>query len=418
MDAFAPGGAIGDGQLRERLAEGLEALSVRGERVLVIIPDDTRTLPMPALFQTMSEVLGSKARDLKFLVALGTHPPLSDQRLIGHLGPDWWKSGAHVMQHEWRDPGTLVQVGEIGSEEMADLSGGLLSEKVSIQLNQAVLSCDLALLVGPVFPHEVVGFSGGHKYLFPGVSGPDMVHCSHWLGALITNPKVNGQYDTPVRRLIERAAGLVRTPRLGLSLVMRGHELRGTFLADVNEAWRAAAELSAQVNVTWVDRSYSEILSMAPEMYRDLWTAGKCMYKLEPVLDDGGRLIIYAPHIREISSTHGDWLQKVGYHVRDYFVSQWERFKEVPWAVLAHSTHVKGIGTYQEGIERPRVEVALATGIPEQLCHKVNLGYVSLESVRPEEYQGREGEGVLAVPNAGETLWRRADGVVPDVDLL
>ncbi len=418
MLAFAPGRVINETELEERLSEQLERLSVRGERVLVIVPDDTRTLPMPALFRIIASALRPKVKELQFLIALGTHPPLSKEQLSTHLGPDWQRENATVLQHTWQDASALAQVGRISREEMLEISGGLLAQDVPVQINREVLAHDLCLLVGPVFPHEVVGFSGGHKYLFPGVSGPDMVHCSHWLGALITNPKVNGHQDTPVRDLIERAAEQVGTPRLGLSLVMQGDALRGMFLGEVREAWRNAAERSAQVNITWSERSYREVLSMAPNMYRDLWTAGKCMYKLEPVVEDGGRLVIYAPHIREISSTHGTWLETVGYHVRDYFVEQWAKFAHVPWAVLAHSTHVRGIGTFRDSVERPRVEVVLATGIPQELCRKVNLGYMAPEAAHPAEYEGREDEGVLLVPNAGETLWRRSDGWVPDIDHL
>ncbi len=418
MQAYAPGRPIGTGELNERLAEALDGLSVRGERVVVVIPDDTRSLPMSELFGTICDVLLPKAGKLSFLIALGTHPPMGEGQLAAHLGSGWRKRGAEVLQHAWADPRALADLGTISPDEVQEISGGLLSEEVPVQVNRAALSCDLMLLVGPVFPHEVVGFSGGHKYLFPGVSGPDMVHRSHWLGALITNPKVNGHQRTPVRELIERAASRVPTPRWGLSLVMQGHRLRGFFLGEVPDAWREAAELSAQVNITWSERSYREVLSMAPAMYRELWTAGKCMYKLEPVVADGGRLIIYAPHLSDVSPTHGAWLEKVGYHVRDYFLGQWHRFRDVPWAVLAHSTHVKGIGTYRDGVEQPRVEVVLATGIPEDVCRRINLGYRSPASVRLEDYEGREDEGVLVVPNAGETLWRRADGVIPDVDLL
>ncbi len=109
------------------------------------------------------------------------------------------------------------------------------------------------------------------------------------------------------------------------------------------------------------------VLAMPPTMYDDLWTAAKAMYKTEPAIADSGEVIIYAPHLREISYTHGKLIDQVGYHVRDYFTKQWERFKDVPGGVLAHSTHVKGLGTYdaESSVERPRIQVTLATSIPE-----------------------------------------------------
>jgi nickel-dependent lactate racemase len=141
-------------------------------------------------------------------------------------------------------------------------------------------------------------------------------------------------------------------------------------------------------------------------MYDDIWTAGKCMYKLEPVVADGGTLIIYAPHVREISATHGSVIEEVGYHTRDYFLKQWDRFKHHPWGVLAHCTHVKGIGTFEHGVEKPRVEVVLATQIPPEACARVNLGYLDPDAVHPDDYANREQDGVLYVPKAGETLYR------------
>lgn len=419
MIAYAPGRPIGDKEFREHLSEALAGLAVRGKRVLVVVPDNTRTLPMPAVFETIATTVGPRARSLSFQIALGTHPSLTEEDLVRHLGPRLHDfPGIQILQHRWDDPTALVQVGTITAEEMGRISGGLLHERVPIRVNRAVVEHDLALLVGPVFPHEVVGFSGGHKYLFPGISGPEILHASHWLGALITNPKVNGHRDTPVRALIERAAATVPTPRAGISLVMRGYDLVGLFVGEVQKAWREAAALSAEVNIVWAERAYHTVLSMAPPMYRELWTAGKCMYKLEPVVEDGGTLIIYAPALHEVSATHGKLLLKVGYHTRDYFVSQWERFRNVPWAVLAHSTHVKGIGTYRDGIERPRIEVVLATGISRELCRRINLGYRDHGSLQPEAYMGQEDKGVLAVPNAGETLWRLKDGTVPDIDHL
>lgn len=417
--AFVPGRPIPEGELRERLAEALAQADVPRGRVLVIVPDDTRTLPMPAIAQALVEELAPRVQELSFLVALGTHPPLSEEALRRHLGePPFKVKNVRVHQHAWDDPRALAEVGEISAEEMEEISRGLLKVAVPIEINRLVLEHDFLIIVNPVFPHEVVGFSGGHKYLFPGISGPGMVNVSHWLGALITNPKVNGHKETPVREMIERAAGRVPTPRLGLSLVLQGHKLWGMFLGEVVEAWSAAADLSSELNIRWAANPYHTVISMAPRMYRDLWTAGKCMYKLEPVVADGGTLVIYAPHIREISPTHEKWILEVGYHVRDYFLAQWEKFEDVPWAVLAHSTHVKGIGTFQSGVERPRIEVVLATGIPEKTCRKINLGFRSPASIRLEEFQGREDEGILVVPDAGEQLWRLRDGTVPDINRL
>ena len=141
-------------------------------------------------------------------------------------------------------------------------------------------------------------------------------------------------------------------------------------------------------------------------MYDELWVGGKCMYKLEPVLADGGELIIYAPHIKEISVVHGELIEEIGYHCRDYFLKQWDKFKDYPWGVIAHSTHVHGVGTYENGVEKRRAMVTLATGIPKEICEKVNFGYRDPATINIEDYADREDEGVLLVRKAGEMLYQ------------
>jgi lactate racemase len=150
------------------------------------------------------------------------------------------------------------------------------------------------------------------------------------------------------------------------------------------------------------------VLSVMPTMYEDLWTAAKGMYKVEPVVADGGEVVIYAPHLTEVSYVHGRLLDEVGYHCRDYFLGQWERSKSYPGGILAHSTHLKGLGSYDPatGVETPRIQVTLATGIPEERCRRVNLGYLDPASVDVAALEGREDEGILVVPRAGEMLYR------------
>jgi nickel-dependent lactate racemase len=421
MKALTPEGAIRRAELSTFLSEVFYDAGRSGEHVLVVVPDDTRSIPMAVVFDALRASLAPRVRKLTFLIALGTHPPMTARRLDDHLGVGWRTgtgSGVTVEQHDWRGSDALRTVGTVNASELAELSGGLMEEDVPIRIHRLALEADRIVIVNPVFPHEVVGFSGGHKYFFPGIAGPEILDASHWLGALITNPKVNGHKETPVRALIERAAQMIPTERVGVSVVMNGRDPVGVFVDDVYTAWSAAADLSAETNIVWVDRAYHTVVSVAPSMYRELWTAGKCMYKLEPVVTDGGRLVIYAPHIEEISPTHGDSIRRVGYHTRDYFLAQLERFRDVPRAVLAHSTHVKGIGTFVAGVERPRIEVVLATGIPEAVCREINLAYSDPDSFDVAAYEGRKGEGILVVPNAGETLYRLADGSVPDVDAL
>jgi len=399
------------------LARALDPLPLDGKRILAIIPDSTRTAPLPMMFRLLYERLGRRAARLDYLIALGTHPPMPEEaieRLVGVSAAERAEKypNATVFNHRWDLPDTLQTIGVISRQEMAEITGGLLEEEAAVSLNRLILDYHQLLICGPVFPHEVVGFSGGAKYLFPGIAGPEIINASHWLGALVTSMRTIGVAHTPVRRVIHRAAEFVPRPITCIAMVLCGQALHGLYIGPHAEAWEAAAGLSAQLNVITVPRPFRRVLSMPSEMYDDLWTAAKAMYKTEPAIADGGEVIIYAPHITEISYSHGRLIDEVGYHVRDYFVKQPERFRNVPGSIKAHSTHVKGAGAYDaaSGVETPRIQVTLATAISEERCRRVNLGYADYRRIDPEEWKGREDEGILFVPHAGEMLYRAAGG--------
>jgi lactate racemase len=408
-----PNRLLNESEIEAILASGLDSLPLDDKRVLVIIPDHTRTIPLPLFFRLITQELSGRAAALDYLVALGTHPPLSQSSLEHLVGITPEQAAGpyrevRLINHAWKDPQALVTLGVINRTEIEELSQGLLSVEVPVRLNRLVLDYDHILVCGPVFPHEVVGFSGGNKYFFPGISGAEVIDFTHWLGALITSYSMIGTKDTPVRKVIDRAASFIPTPRSALCSVVTTQGVYGLFVSAPDEAFSAAADLSAQVHIRWMDHPFQQVLSVMPSMYDEIWTGAKGMYKLEPVVADGGELIIYAPHIHQFSEVHGKVIRQIGYHVRDYFVQQWDRFKDLPWGVLAHSTHLRGVGEYDAatGEERPRIQVTLATGIPEAECRAANLGYRDPASIRPQEWAGREAEGVLLVPHAGEILYR------------
>jgi nickel-dependent lactate racemase len=382
----------------------------KNKKVLVIVPDGTRTAPVGLVFKTLFKQIGEVTANFDILIALGTHQAMSDSAICERLeiAPAEHVSTyrkVRFFNHAWDNPEALKNIGTIPAKEIFDLSGGLFSMDVPVAVNKLLFNYDQIVIVGPVFPHEVVGFSGGNKYLFPGVGGPDILNFFHWLGAVVTNPMIIGNKWTPVRKVVDRAGAMVTIPKLCFCMVVEKGELAGLFAGTPETAWDNASNLSRQLHITYKDRPFKTVLSCVPKMYDELWTGGKGMYKLEPVVADGGELIIYGPHITEVCVAHGKTLLEVGYHCRDYFLKQWDKFKHHPWGVLAHSSHVYGIGTYENGVEKPRVRVTLATGIPEDICRKINLGYRDPASINPEDFADREDEGILLVRKAGEMLY-------------
>lgn len=406
------GPPLDEAAIEEICADALRGSGLEGKRVLVLIPDHTRHAPIDRFFRILHRILGGSVTCLDYLVATGTHRAMEPDRLYRHVGitPEEHRTqfrNVHFLVHEHDNPAALRTIGTIPADEIRTLTGGLFAQEIRVSINRAVLEYDHVLIVSPVVPHEAMGFAGGNKYFFPGVGGVDIIETFHWLAAVITNPAVNGVKDTPTRRVIDRAAALLTVPRTCFAFAVDGeNRLVCLFAGSPEEAWSRAADYSAQIHVRYLERPLELVLGVTPPMYEELWVGGKAMYKLEPVVADGGELIIFGPQIREISFVHGGAIRRIGYHVRDYFLGQWERFRNEPKLILAHSTNVRGVGSFEGGIERPRIGVTLATAIPEEVCRSVNLGYRDPRSIDPDAWRRGAGSGELVVENAGQDLYR------------
>jgi len=394
------------------LDEGLRGRFAQDDQVLVIIPDGTRTAPLPVLFKLICDLLLDKVSTLDFMVALGTHPPMSEKALLTHIGLSHSQkkerySHVNLLNHAWKDPKSLVTLKTISAKEVFEITEGLIKRPLPVTINRKILDYTAVLVCGPVFPHEVAGFSGGNKYFFPGISGKEVIDFTHWIGALMSSRTIIGVYDTPVRRLIDRVAREIPCPRFFINLVAHGDGLAGIYVGDgKSDAWLNAARHSAQLHITWMADPIRKAFAVIPPMYDDLWTGAKGMYKLDPVIADGGEIILFAPHISELSYTHGKLLDVIGFHGTEYFKANWETYRDYPWTILAHSAHVRGAVTYENGIEIPRIRLTLASQIPRERCEKVGLEYCDPDSIDLDWWKARTDSDYLFVPKAGEHLYK------------
>lgn len=291
--------------IRQICSDTLSPLDVDGKRVLVLIPDHTRHAPIDLFFAILYDLLGRRVKALDYLIATGTHQAMEMSRIYQHVGISAQEHRSKFAKvaffnHEHDNPAALKTIGTIPAKEIRNLTNGLFSEDISVDINRRVLEYDHVIIVSPVVPHEAMGFAGGNKYFFPGVGGVDIIQTFHWLAAIITNPVVNGVKDTPTRRVIDRAAMFVRVPRTCFAFAVNDHhQLSCLFAGDPRESWSQAADYSARLHINYLKRPAKQILGVTPGIYEEIWVGGKAMYKLEPVVADGGELIIYGPQIRK-----------------------------------------------------------------------------------------------------------------------
>ena len=312
---------ISDDELDAFVGRNIAPLDVDGKRVVLVVPDGTRSCPLPLLMRVMHRHLAQRVASLTAVIALGTHAymePAEINRLFGvglqgqPADLDTAYPGMTVVNHEWADPAMLVKVGHLSAERIAELSEGRLRVGADIVINRHVVESDVAIVVGPVFPHEVVGISGGNKYFIPGVSSQQFIDMTHWVGALITSTTIIGTTGiTPVRAMINEGAALIPTQRLALCCVVTSGtgKLEAAAFGSTEDAWAATAKVAAETHVVHVDEPFQRVLAVMPTRYQDIWTAAKGFYKTEPAVADGGEVIIHAPHVTEVSETHREILR-------------------------------------------------------------------------------------------------------------
>ena len=400
----------------EQVAAFIEAefarIDVDGKSVCLLVPDDTRSCPLPQLLPLIYAALESRATSITALIALGTHAAMSDAAInkffaAGEDVKSLWPK-MQFINHEWWDHNSFVSLGTVTPSQLKEISEGRLDYEVPIEINRIATEADVTIVVGPVFPHEVVGFSGGAKYFMPGVAGHEIIDASHWLGALISSATIIGTPGiTPVRALINEVVGRVPCEVFSLCLVVQSGpgNLHAMSFGSAHGAWEAASAISSGTHITYLDKPVKQVLSIMGTKYQDIWTAAKGMYKVEPAIADGGEVIIYAPHVKDFAVSHPE-LEQIGYHCMPFFTEQWDKYGHFPGGLLAHSTHLRGQGTYSEAEgEHCRITVTLATGISEERCRAMNLNYLDPASVDIEAFP-KDDADYLFIPHAGEMLFR------------
>jgi nickel-dependent lactate racemase len=410
----APTLSLSAEELRVIVAEALDGIEM-GERVLAIVPDKTRDDNTDLLFPFASEILTQKkVGQFDALIAQGTHAPMTDSEKREKIG--WARIAedavGRIFDHQWNREDELVTLGELTAERIAELTDGLMHESVPVRLNALLApgKYDTVLVFGATMPHEVAGFAGGAKYFFPGVAGPELTHLTHWLGALATIENVIGRVETPTRRVIEAAAAFVPAQVISFTSVStrdaEGLRTHALFAGDIYESFRRAAEVSREVHIKYIGRKYKRVVALLDRHYDELWVGGKASYKLGSIIEEGGELIIYAPHLTQLSATHGRLIEKYGYAPLEQVREMVEGSDELRanLCVAAHLAHVSyGSARNAAGQLTPRYRITLASAVTESACRRVNLGFLDHHSFHLEDYQ--TDPDTLVVDDAGRDLY-------------
>lgn len=365
-----------------------------------------------------------KSRGMKEICSLnagGTHRKMKEDEISLKLGISNEINFTKFYNHEYNDADQLVTVGEIPASFVAERTKGDLLQSIPITVNRLVTEdYDLIIVLSGTVPHEAAGYAGGLKAFFPGISGPAVIDLFHWTAVLIGIPEIIGSVDNPARDVINEGSRYVfqkiKAPVVSFNMAFEERNsdviskglYAGIGIDGFIAAYKEAAKASSKLNIVYIDQPLQVAVQVIDENYDEIWTAGKGSYKLQRsgVMANGGEIIIYAPHINcfhskpEIDTA----LRQIGYHGKGYVQRYLRSNPGLSKNVAAHVINVRGPGTYNSttGKEEFAFGVTLATGISEDVCRAVGLGYKDPNSLHQEDFRG---PGKLWIQNGAKYLY-------------
>ncbi len=347
----------------DRIRQGIESpigappitkLVGGGKKVLLISDDLTRITPVDKILPVLLPMLhqaGVRKEDIRILMALGTHRPMTEAELVRKLGAEVVKNYT-VINHNGRDHAQLKDLGKTpaGTE---------------IYVNRLTFEADLVVGMGHIVPHRVAGFTGGCKIIQPGICGDITTGQTHWLSALSSGREIMGVADNSVRREMEeigRKVGL----RYILNTVQDGAGRTARLCAgDPVQAHRAGAALSRKMHGIACREAEIVLIESFPAD-SEMWQAAKGYYSAELAVKKGGVVILVTPCPEGIADAHPE-VEKYGY----VSVAEAKQLvadgKVKDMAAAAHLAHVGRVTRdWGRGI-------LVSPGVPPETARKIGL---------------------------------------------
>lgn len=397
--------------------DAIEAtLAARGtvRKVLAVPPDHTRLDSQAGpIMHAVLEQLGESLTDV--MPALGTHSAMNEEELtkmFGNFPRDL------IRVHDYKND--VDTLGYVDSEFVADATEGCYREPWPAQVNKMISrgDHDLILSVGQVVPHEVIGMANYTKNIFVGTGGNAGIDGSHYLSALYGMERIMGRCDTPLRKILNRAADLYikHRPIVYLLTVVestrdRGPVVRGLYSGDDHDVFTMAGELAAQVNCFRIERAPKTIVVwMDPSKYKKTWVANKSIYRTRMAIADGGRLVVIAPGVSRFGE-HDDvdgLIRKYGYRTTPEVVDMVSKNADLRanLSTAAHLIHASPENRFRveyctDKLSKEELEsVGYFKGAPDEAMQEYNINEIS-----DGWHKSRSGEEFYFIRNAGLGLW-------------
>jgi nickel-dependent lactate racemase len=261
----------------------IEQIVRSGHKICVICDDITRATPTPDILGVLLPKLqeaGVPKSDILIVIALGSHRKMTPEEIVQKVGREVF-ANYRVINSEFRDGDKLVQV-------------GYSSLGTPIMVLKEAMEADIRIGIGTIAPHGCMGWSGGAKILYPGITSENIVSEFHVMQGLEEGIML-GMEECPVRLAVEKWAqqielhfiiNCVLTADMKLYRVVAGHFVK---------AHRAGIRHAREVCCVVIEEKPDVVLTASNPLDADFWQCGKALYGAANIAEKGGTLLLLAP---------------------------------------------------------------------------------------------------------------------------
>ncbi len=409
------GRGLTDDEIRNVLAKAV--VGRNPHRVLVIPPDFTRFHSNAGFITNFYyHYFADRGAEVDILPALGTHVPVDETQWTRMFGDIPY---SRMIVHHWRTD--VVELGVVPSEAVREITDGLWSDPVPVEVNRLVMDpkYDLVISPGQVVPHEVIGMANHAKNIFVGVGGSGMINASHMIGAVCGMEKAMGRDHTPVRRLFDYGMEHFlygKRPVLFCLTVTTAPGGRicthGIFAGEGRKCLEDAVKLAQERNIDYVEHGIGKcVVYLDPSEFTSTWLGNKAVYRTRMAMADGGELIVLAPGVRHFGEdeTNDALIRKYGYRGRlqtlEVFRSPEAADLRANMGVAAHLIHGSSDGRFSitycvKEITREEIEgVGFKSADYDEMARKYDPARLRYG------YNTVDGEEIYFIPNPALGLW-------------
>ena len=339
----------------------IEEMLKAGQRVCIISDDNTRFTPVKDILSVLLpriESAGVLREDIFIVFALGSHRYMTKEEMISKVGLDVFNN-YQVYNSEFMDPEMLVTVGES-------------QFGTPIRVYKKAREADVRIGIGNVVPHGCMGFSGGAKILYPGITSEDIVSEFHAMQATC-DEILYGNMEAPTRKAVEKWTEMIGLDFIINTVLDRNNDLYFVSSGDYIIAQREAAKKALELCGAEIKERPDVVITSSYPLYLDFWQCGKAAYGPASVIKEGGTILLFC-ECREGVGPHKKILEYMGK----------ENGKEEMLALVENHKTGEDMLTMAVGVSMGKIashcNLTLVTdNLSDEQCRAGKMGHFNIE---------------------------------------